>query len=105
MSLASAEMVRARQAGESGPDMTAMEYLFQLYRNHVIKPRVAAAGESCAAGRLAIETVLFYGRQRQLMGLPEDSVTEAVDLMPTMARVCLQEESGPRRTMAKSIST
>ena len=78
MRLASAEMARARQAGESGPDMAAMEYLFQLYPDHVIKPRVAAAGESCAAGRLAIETVLFYGRQRQLMGLPEDSVTEAV---------------------------
>jgi hypothetical protein len=92
MSLASAEMARARQAGESGPDMGVMEYLFKLYRDHVIKPRVAAAGESCAAGRLAVQTVLFYGRQRQLMGLPEDSVAEIVDLMPTMARVCLQEE-------------
>ncbi|HET7012161.1 MAG TPA: hypothetical protein VFI11_15400 [Anaerolineales bacterium] len=92
LSLASAEMARARQAGESGPDMETLENLFQLYREQVLKPRLAAAGESCAAGRLAIETVLSYGRQRQLLGLPDDSMTEAVDLMPTMARVCLQEE-------------
>ena len=91
-SLASAEMARARQAGESGPDMETLENLFQLYREQVLKPRMAAAGESCAAGRLAIETVLSYGRQRQLLGLPEDSMTEVVDLMPTVARVCLQEE-------------
>ena len=26
------------------------------------------------------------------MGLPEDSVAEMLDLMPTMARVCLKEE-------------
>jgi len=92
LSLASAEMARARQAGESGPDMETLENLFQLYREQVLKPRMAAAGESCAAGRLAIETVLSYGRQRQLLGLPEDSMTEVVDLMPTVARVCLQEE-------------
>ncbi|MGH2606862.1 MAG: hypothetical protein ACRDG5_09755, partial [Anaerolineales bacterium] len=91
LSLAAAELARARQAGE-GVDMNALEYLFGLYREQVIKPRLAAAGESCAAGRLAIVTVLGYQRQRQLLGLPDDDVGEIADIMPEAVKVCLQEE-------------
>jgi hypothetical protein len=97
ISLANAEIAHARQTGEGNPSanadlMAALDYLLTQFREHVLKPRIAAAGESCAAGRLAIETVLSYGRQRQLLGMEEDSIQETVDLMPTMARVCLREE-------------
>ena len=90
-------MAHARQTGEGNPNanadlMAALDYLLTQFREHVLKPRIAAAGESCAAGRLAIETVLSYGRQRQLLGMEEDSLQETVDLMPTVARVCLKEE-------------
>jgi hypothetical protein len=97
-SLANAEMVHARQAGETNPNanadlMRALEYLMTQFEEHVIKPRLAAAGESCAAGRLAIQTVLGYERQRQLLGMADSGGMEQfVDLIPTVSRVCLREE-------------
>ncbi len=98
ISLANAELVRARQAGEENPNanaelMQALEYLMKQFEEYVIKPRLAAAGESCAAGRLAMQTVLGYERQRQLLGMPDSGGLEKfTDLMPTVSRVCLQEE-------------
>jgi len=65
------------------------------YIEKVIKPRIAAAGESCAAGRLAVQTVLGWERQRQLMGLSDDSSPSDFDdkgLLETVAVVCMKEE-------------
>mgnify|MGYP001040952327 FL=1 len=90
------ELTRARQQQLLGAEDTPIvdfENYFQQYTEQVIKPRVAAAGESCAAGRLAIQTVLGYERQRQLLGIAESSVNPFdASLMDTVANVCLQEE-------------
>jgi hypothetical protein len=69
---------------------TLFEEAFAEYEARVIAPRVAAAGESCANGRLAIETVLGYQRQRQLLGMTTDDLP--TDLMKTASHVCVQEE-------------
>jgi len=64
---------------------------FEEYERTVVEPRVRAAGESCAKGRLALETVLGLERQKQLIGMSDGSAFP-VDLMSTAARVCMQEE-------------
>jgi len=64
---------------------------FAEYERTVVEPRVRAAGESCAKGRLALETVLGLERQKQLIGMSDGSAFP-VDLMSTAARVCMQEE-------------
>jgi len=65
-SLMAAELARARQTqlltGEETLDMGLIESLMKQWKEQVLKPRLAAAGESCAAGRLAIETLLGYER-------------------------------------------
>ncbi len=53
---------------DSGAEPLDFEDYFRQYEEQVVKPRVAAAGESCAAGRLALQTVLGLERQRQLLG-------------------------------------
>ena len=89
------ELSRARQrallGGEDGsiPDLT--DY-FNQYNEQVIQPRIAAAGESCAAGRLAIQTVLGYERQRQLLGIEASANLLDPGLMDTVASVCMREE-------------
>ena len=44
----------------------AFEDIVKAYERDVVEPRVAAAGKSCAAGRLAMESVQNLDRQRQL---------------------------------------
>jgi len=68
--------------------------LMSQFEKQVVKPRVAAAGESCAAGRLALQTILGLERQRQLLGMSEgDSFNQQVgDLMKIVSHVCIQEE-------------
>jgi len=76
--------------GESSVDFPAY---FEEFYSQVVEPRLAAAGESCAAGRLALQTVLGYDRQRQLLGISESGGTSIdSDLMGTVANVCMQEE-------------
>jgi len=68
---------------------------FQQWEEQVITPRLAAAGESCAAGRLAIQTILGYERQRALLGMDESSFGSAPilqGLMNTVAETCMKEE-------------
>lgn len=62
----------------------------------VLKPRIAAAGSSCAAGQLAIQTLLGQERQDQLLG-HEESVLDAMGqlggaLGDTVTEVCMREE-------------
>jgi hypothetical protein len=66
--------------------------LFKQYEEQVVKPRVAAAGESCAAGRSALQTVLGFERQKQLLGVEGDGMDSIVGLMDTVGAVCVKEE-------------
>lgn len=77
---------------EPGAWQTEFVGLSEQYQKEVIEPRVAAAGESCAAGRLAIQTVLGFERQLQLLGSAESGLNQFSDLMDTVARVCIKEE-------------
>jgi hypothetical protein len=66
---------------------------FKEYEEQVVKPRVAAAGESCAAGRLALQTTLGFERQKQLLGISDDNAGSIdMGLMDTVADVCMKEE-------------
>jgi hypothetical protein len=94
-SLMFAEYARARQTqllGEDTLDMGLLESLLKQWKEQVLKPRLAAAAESCAAARLSLETASSYGRLLQLYGLPDDSESLMADLVPIMSRVCLKEE-------------
>jgi len=85
---------RQRQLMGQDADLDMAELFssaFAEYERSVVEPRVRAAGESCAKGRLALETVLGLERQRQLLGMSDVSAFPA-DLMSTVARVCMQEE-------------
>lgn len=91
------QLGRARQAQLLGQESPEIDWggFFQQYEEQVIKPRLAAAGESCAAGRLAIQTVLGYERQRQLLGMGEgslQSLTGAGGVMDLVAETCMKEE-------------
>lgn len=80
--------------GDPGWAEALQDYLRQ-YEEEVVKPRVAAAGESCAAGRLAMQTVLGLERQRQLLGTSDDNSASSAlggDLYNTIAEVCMKEE-------------
>lgn len=92
-----AEVIRIRQAGgqAAGPETTAaFEAVMREYQDTVVAQRVAAAGESCAAGRAALQTVLGLDRQRHLVGL--DATGTILDdypgLVEKVARVCVLEE-------------
>ena len=69
-----------------------LQALFDQYQKEVVDVRVAAAGESCAAGRLALQTVLGLERQKQLLGIADGGIDQFSDLMDTVARVCIKEE-------------
>ncbi len=69
-----------------------MSGLFEQYEREVLQPRLAAAGESCAAGRLAIQTLLGIERQKQLLGIESAPMDQFSDLFDTVGRVCIKEE-------------
>lgn len=80
-------------AAESSESVVDFGEYFKQYEEQVIKPRVAAAGESCAAGRLALQTVLGFERQKALLGMEDaGSLAEYGDLMSTVSSVCVKEE-------------
>jgi hypothetical protein len=85
-----AERQRQILGAEGESDLDFADY-FKQYEEQVVKPRLAAAGDSCAAARLAIQTVLGMERQRQLLGLGEGGL-ELGGLMDTAATVCMKEE-------------
>ena len=68
------------------------DYIEKTWKQYVLNPRLAAAGQNCAAGRLAIQTVLSMERLFQLGGVPFSSGVDWVDLLPKVAKVCVQEE-------------
>lgn len=86
---------RQRQLQGQATEPLSLDDLFKEYDEQVVKPRVAAAGSSCAAGRLAIQTVLGVARQRALMGYADDGSAQSAltgSLMGVVANVCTQEE-------------
>jgi hypothetical protein len=76
--------------GQESESLDLTEF-FNEFEKQVVKPRLAAAGESCAAGRLAIQTVMGFERQRQLLGMGEEG-TFPSELLNTVAEVCMKEE-------------
>jgi hypothetical protein len=94
------ELSRLRQKAllgiEDPADEQAMQDLFawldKVYYEEVLKPRLDAAGESCAAGRLALLTLLGYERQLQLLGVETSHLSDAAALMFKVGEICLQEE-------------
>ncbi len=87
---------QAAQRGEPPGNLAALldPYFEQLDRE-VVQPRLAAAGQSCAAGRAAILTVLGYARQRELLGYEDDSnvLDEVAELLEdTVGPKCMDEE-------------
>lgn len=69
-----------------------LQALINQYQKEVVDVRVAAAGESCAAGRLALQTVLGLERQKQLLGMADGGLDQFSGLMDTVAQVCIKEE-------------
>lgn len=71
---------------------TLLGPLLQQFQDQVVKPRMAAAGSSCAAGRLAMVTLIGFERQMQLLGAAGENNTDIATLAPTVAEVCMKEE-------------
>jgi len=93
-----AERQRQLAGGQAvdAPDLTALfDEAFARYEAEVLGPRLAAAGQSCANARVAIETLLGYERQRALLGFAESStggMSRVASLMDVAAGVCMKEE-------------
>ena len=78
-------------------DVDIFEVLRERMREfdeQVVRQRVAAAGESCAAGRLAMRTLLGIERQRQLLGVEGEGegLARYLALMDPVGRICAIEE-------------
>jgi hypothetical protein len=84
--------LRGADNSEGGFQDLGFERLVAEYEELVVKPRVAKAGESCAAGKLAISTVLGTEREKQLLGWQSRETFSWLDLIPTVAEVCMREE-------------
>ncbi|HKZ69814.1 MAG TPA: hypothetical protein VJ020_07030, partial [Anaerolineales bacterium] len=64
---------QANQNGESAESLEAkLSGYIDEFIKKVVKPRIAAAGESCANGRLALETIVGIERFLELMGMASD---------------------------------
>lgn len=87
-----AERQRELAGGEPDPAFNErLREFFEQFQREVVDPRMAAAGESCAAGRLAVETHLSFARQWELI-LGEEYPTGYTEVYDTVASVCMQEE-------------
>jgi len=79
------------ESDESIEDL-GLEGMFEEFEELVLKPRLAKAGDSCAAGKLALSTLLGKERQRQLLGFPEREPSRFSEVLATVAKVCMREE-------------
>ncbi|MEO8267552.1 MAG: hypothetical protein ABI706_18780 [Ilumatobacteraceae bacterium] len=79
--------------GESVVDLAAVfEAYGKQWEEQVIKPRLDAAKSSCAAGTLAMSTVIGYQRQRGLIGAGSNfSAEDIYNLLTQAYPVCLEE--------------
>ena len=92
--LSSERQAQLLGTGEEGfANIAEIEALMDEYEKEVVQVRIAAAGSSCAAGRLALETALGFDRQKQLLGFGEAKLNAQLPaLMDTVGAVCLDEE-------------
>ena len=93
----SAELVRLRQEDsetQGAEAAAAIRAAAERFVTEVIKPRVAAAASSCAAARVAIETVRGIERQLQILGadVPGTQLADYPGLVENGARICVLEE-------------
>ncbi len=94
------QVERRRQLlGETQEDdpnvLTTVDKMLTQYEEEVVKQRIAAAGASCDAGKLAVQTVVTVGRSRELLGLEKPGTSfmeEYVDVVNKAARACVVEE-------------
>lgn len=96
-SAAAERLAAARQRllrGESEESIQDLGFarMFEEFDELVLKPRLAKAGDSCAAGKLALSTLLGAERQWQLLGFPEREPARFGELLATVAKVCMREE-------------
>lgn len=99
-SIAARELAYVRQrqlAGDENANLTPqfIEWYVQTFRENVLNPRLDAAEESCAAGRLALLTYVEFQRTLQLLGAPQalEGMSQlVVDLIPLIAKQCITEE-------------
>ena len=62
------------------------------YYNLVVRPRMLAAGSSCANGKLAIQTLIGHERTLQLLGATNSShMGEFLGLLETVYKKCREE--------------
>lgn len=85
--------------GFEGEDFPGFEDLRSEYVQSVLNPRLAAAADSCANGRLALETLFGFEREAQLLGLPTDAHYGGMTFnalvetaVAQTATVCMREE-------------
>jgi hypothetical protein len=90
---------RMRQSalvGLESSEVLEWENAFAQFEEQVIRPRIAAAGESCANGRSAMQTILGVERQRSLLGMGRGNLMQELiinnGLVDIVADVCLKEE-------------
>ncbi|MGY1408268.1 hypothetical protein ACW5EG_01600 [Luteimonas sp. A611] len=89
------EAQQAELRGEPVNLNALLDPYFEQMDQEVVIPRLEAAGQSCAAGRSAIMTVLDYARQRELLGYEEEggALNQAAELLEnTVAPKCMDEE-------------
>ncbi len=77
---------------ENSALLDTFEKYSKQWEEQVIKPRLDAAKSSCAAGQLAIATVLSYERQRQLIGAATSfTAADIYNLLAQAFPVCEEE--------------
>ncbi len=87
---------RERVLQQSGEHVSSDFYdqlgsLLDELQRQVVDVRVAAAGNSCANARLALQSLLNIAKQRQML-FPDTDPSVPVSLVTTLAHVCTQEE-------------
>lgn len=92
--LLAARLIEARARGNvTEADLAAFREHWQAYHDQVVVPRVRAAGDSCAAGTLALQTTLGLERQRQLLGEgTAGGMDDVKSLLPQVAKSCIDEK-------------
>ena len=95
-SLAGERLSQERQKqllGAESDGVLVLDDLFKLFDEQVVQPRIAAAGTSCAAGRLALQTVLGFERQKQLLGFAAGNFADTIiPVMAAATAACTREE-------------
>ncbi len=90
---------RARDAQLLGepidPELFAkIDAIHKQYEEQVLKPRFAAMGEDCAEAERAVQTILSYERDRQLLGMGGGETVDSKwpRLFDKAALACVREE-------------